>query len=138
MIFRSLLIAAALFLANPAMGAISTQYQSVAAYDQTVTVSVSTTTSGVIDLHGTTLAGIFVPAQFDGTTITIMASSSPTGTFVPVQDGTGSTMTITTAASNYVPITNLALVAGLRYIEIVTGTTQTTTDTVFTLALRPV
>jgi hypothetical protein len=88
-------------------------------------------------MRGVDLAGVFIPAEFDGTTLTITASTSLTGTYVTVQDGAGSTLTLTTTASRYMPISNLALVSGLRYIKLVAGTSQTTTDTVFTLALRP-
>ena len=115
----------------------ASQYQPNDAYDQLATIAVSGTTSGAIDMRGVDLAGVFIPAEFDGTTLTITASTSLTGTYVTVQDGAGSTLTLTTTASRYMPISNLALVSGLRYIKLVAGTSQTTTDTVFTLALRP-
>ncbi len=126
-------------LTTPAHAAPATaQYQPNDAYDTTATVAATGTTSGAVDLSGTDLVGIFVPSTFDGTTITITASTAIDGTFVAVQDGDGSTFTLTTTASRYVPVKNLALISGLRYIKLVAGSTQNTTDTVFTLALRPI
>ncbi len=116
----------------------STQYQPNDAYNATATVASSGTTSEAIDLAGTDLVGIFVPSTFDGTTITLQASTAIDGTFVEVQDGEGSALTITTAASKFAPIPNLATIAGIRYLKLVTGTSQSTTSTVFTLALRPI
>ena len=115
----------------------TTNFQPLTCYDKTATVASGETTSEEIDLSGTELVGIFVPSTFDGTTITLTAASTPGGTFVTVQDGDGNAYTITTTASRYAPIKNLALLAGVRYIKLVCGTSQSTSDTVFTLACRP-
>lgn len=105
----------------------------------TATVAVNGTTTDEIDLgRGQQLVGIFIPSTFDGTTLTITAAPESGGTFVTVQDGYGSTLTLTTTASRFVPIANISLVAGLRYIKLVCGSTQTTTATVFTIVTRPV
>jgi hypothetical protein len=104
---------------------------------QTATVAVNGTTTDEIDLgRGQQLFGIFVPSTFDGTTITLTASPSSGGTFVAVQDGYGSTFTLTTTASRYVPISDLRITGGLRYIKLVCGSTQTTSSTEFTLITR--
>ena len=107
----------------------------------TATVAANGTTTDEIDLgRGQQLVGLFVPSTFDGTTLTFTASDVSGGTFVTVQDGARSSaaLTVTTTASRYIPIDNLAYIAGLRYIKIVCGSTQTTTSTVFTLVTRPV
>lgn len=104
----------------------------------TCTVSSGGTTSGEVDLRGCQLVGIHVPSTFDGTTITFTAASASGGTFLTVQDGYGSTFTLNTTASRYVPIPSLAVTAGIEFIKLVCGTAQSTTDTVFTLAVRPV
>lgn len=111
-----------------------------AEYTLSATVAVGGTTSAEVDLKGQVLVGIFVPSTFDGTTITLTAATASGGTFVTVQDsdGSSSAFTITTTASRYVPIDNLAITAGLRFVKLVCGSSQTTTDTVFTLATRPV
>jgi hypothetical protein len=104
---------------------------------RTVSVAVNGTTTDEIDLgRGQQLFGIFVPSTFDGTTITMTASPTSGGTFVTVQDGYGSTFTITTTASRYAPIPDLGITAGLRYIKLVCGSTQTTTATEFTVVTR--
>ncbi len=108
------------------------------AEDASVTVASGQTESGAIDLSGNTLAGIHVPSTFDGTTITLLTAPTLTGTYTAVQDGDGGTFTITTAASRYAPIKNLAIVAGIRFLKLQCGSSQTTTDTVFTLSVRPV
>jgi hypothetical protein len=48
------------------------------------------------------------------------------------------TSTLTTTASRYVPIPSLAVTSGIEFLKLVCGTAQSTTDTVFTLAVRPV
>lgn len=133
------LIAGLLSLSAPVYAAVTAgQFQPNDAYNLTATVAVSGTTSGAVDLSGTDIVGIFVPSTFDGTSITFTASTTIDGTYVAVQDGDGSTFSLTTTASRYVPVKNLALISGLRYIKIVTGSSQTSTDTVFTLATRPI
>lgn len=103
----------------------------------TATIADGGTTSEEIDLGGTQLVGIFVPSGFDGTTITLTAAPTKGGTHVAVQDGDGSSssFTITTAASRYVPIAKLSIVAGLRYVKFVAGTQ--TGAAVLTLVTRP-
>lgn len=104
------------------------------------TVSVSGTASDEIDLGGDQLVGIFVPSTFDGTNITLTASPTSGGTFVAVQNGDGDSgaYTITTTASRFVPIDNLAITAGLRFVKLVCATAQSTSPTIFTLATRPI
>src|SRR3954454_17655175 len=117
----------------------STQFPNRCCYDLTATIAVSGTTSGAVDLSGCTLVGLFIPSTFDGTTLTITASSALGGTYVSVQQDhtSGSAYTITTAASRYVPLDNLDIPAGLEFIKLVAGSSQTTTATVITLAVRP-
>lgn len=115
----------------------ASQYEPVVA-NVTCTVTSGNTTSGEVDLAGCQLVGIYVPSTFDGTSITLTAAPTAGGTHVTVQDGYGSTYTITTTASRYVPIPNLAITAGIVFLKMVCGTSQSTTDTVFTLAVRPI
>src|SRR4051812_41268875 len=108
-------------------------------YDLTATIAVNGTTSSAVDLSGCTLVGLFIPSTFDGTTLTVTASTTLGGTYIPVQvDHTSaSAYTITTTASQYVPLSNLAIPAGLEFIKLVAGSTQTSTSTAITLAVRP-
>lgn len=118
----------------------STQFESKTCYDLTATIAVSGTTSNAVDLSGCRLVGLFLPSTFDGTTLTITASSTLGGTYVPVQvDHTSAAAyTITSTASQYVPLANIDILAGLQYIKLVAGSSQTSTSTVITLAVRQV
>lgn len=109
-----------------------------------VTIAAGETLSPEVDLENSQLVGIHVPSTFDGTNIGIMAASrnddGSRNAYADVQNGVGSSSAyaITTAASKYVPIENLAFTAGLRDIKLKAGTGQSTTDTIFTLVLRQV
>lgn len=129
-----------LLMAAPAHAG-SSQYSAKVNYDltSTIVIATSTTVSPAIDLYGTQLVGIFIPSTFDGTALTFTASSAIDGTYVAVDvDNTSaSAYTVTTSASKYVPLMGTQIFQGLRYIKIVTSSAQTTTDTTFTLATRP-
>ena len=111
-------------------------YQKKKDFTTTATIASGATESEAVDLGGLELAGIFVPDTFDGTTLTIKAAPSLNGTYVTVMEEDAD-FSVTVAASRYVPIENLALFAGAQYIKLVSGTAQATTETVLTLALRP-
>ncbi len=114
----------------------ASQFQPNDAYDLTATIASGQTTSGEIDLAGCDLCGLFMPASFTGTTIKIQAAPASGGTFVTVQQG-GIDYTLAVAASKYVPVENLAVVAGLRFIKLVSGSSEGA-DRTITLAARPV
>lgn len=108
-------------------------------FDRTATVAAGGTTSQLVDLDGETLVGIFVPSTFDGTQFTLKASplASATPSTVQAAVTADTAFTVTTAAGRYVPI-DPAIAAGIRHVQIVCTTSQSSTDTVFTLATRPV
>jgi hypothetical protein len=140
---RALPLMAALALPAPALAAAS-NYQPKVSYETvTVDIETSTTVSSAIDLHGATLVGIFLPSTFNGTALTLQASSTIDGAYVAVEDGAGSPANITltaTAASKYIAISAAIQdqLRGVRFLKIVTSTAQADTDTVITLALRPI
>jgi hypothetical protein len=113
------------------------QYESDKFYDVTAVIADAATKTGVIDLGGLELVGFFVPTGFDGTTVSFEAATSAAGTFMPVHNGNGTAYSLTIAANSYVPITNLAYTAGLRYIKLVASSTQSGASTL-TLAVRAV
>lgn len=121
----------------------ASNFQPVVAYETvTVDISESTTVSTPIDLHGCTPVGIFLPANFDGTTVKFQASTSLDGTYVAVEDGAGTPAEITLTASahsKYIAISAAIQeqLRGIRFLKLVTGV-QSTNDTVLTLALRPI
>ena len=96
-----------------------------AAYDLPATIPSGQTTSNTVDLIRTSLCGLFMPPAFTGTSIKIYAAPRATGTFLPIQDGAGGgDLSIAVAASKYIPITSLALFAGVRFIQIVSNATE--------------
>jgi len=114
----------------------SRDYQKKVEVDLSATIASGQTTSGEIDLYGCTLCGLFMPAAFTGTTIKISASPTSGGTFLPVQSS-GADYSLTVAASKYVPIENLSIIAGVRYIKLVSGSSEGA-DRSITLATRSV
>lgn len=115
-----------------------TEFNPVTAFP-TVTIASGAASSGAIDLHGGVLYGFFLPAEFDGTALTFTAASALDGTFVAVKDSGGSAISFTVAASGYYGLKadQRAVLKGCRFLKLVSGTNQTTTDTVITLAVRP-
>lgn len=101
---------------------------------QSVTIASGGTTSGVITLEGFAMGMVMLPSTFDGTTVTFTVCDTYGGTYVPYTGTDGNAVSITTAASKA-----FALPEGLfaaKYIKMVGGSTQTTTDTVFTVMLK--
>ena len=103
-----------------------------------VSIADGQTTSAAVDLEGGQLCGIYIPAGFDGTSLAISACPTVDGTFLSLQAALSAStaLRLTTTASRYVPIENLALVAALKFIKLIAGT-QTGAVTL-TLALRNV
>ncbi len=114
----------------------SSDYTPVVQTDKTATILSGQTTSAEVDLCGTQLVGLYVPAAITGTSVKLLAAPVSGGTFVTVQSS-GADFTLTVAASKYVPIENLAVVAGLRFIKLVSASTEAA-DRVITLSTRPV
>ena len=105
-------------------------------YDLATTIAVGQTDSGAIDLSGLELAGLFIPANFTATSLSIKAAPGGNGTYLAAQDGYGSDYSLTVAAGKYVPVNNFNVIAGLRFIKITAGTAQASTDAIITLATR--
>lgn len=102
----------------------TSQYQSLISYNQTATIASSGTTSEAIDLSGATLCGFIMPAAFTGATLGLLMSDAIDGTYVTVQDGEGSNLALGVAASKYIPLSNLSLSSGLRFIKLVSGSSE--------------
>jgi hypothetical protein len=92
-------------------------------------------TSGTIDLSGTTLAGIHLPASFTGSSLSFLAARTFDGTYQGVYRQ-GADVSVTVAAGKYIPL-NPADFAGLQFIKIVSGSTEVAARTL-TLAVRPI
>lgn len=103
---------------------------------EAVTIANGQTLSAAIDLSGLDIAGIFIPTEFDGSTLYIQAAPSLGGTYGRVQAG-GVDLALTVAAGKPCGLENLAPLAGWQFIKLEAGTAQTG-DSVLHLALRPV
>lgn len=92
---------------------------------KTVTIAANTSLSDVIDLGAFNLFAIEMPSAWDTATITFAASSSISGTFIPVYNS-GSEVSTPASASEMISLGDIALaIAPLRYIKIRSGTNAT-------------
>ena len=94
----------------------------------------------MVDLRGNVLRGVFLPSGFTGTTLRLQAATDSDETYLDVEDGSGSNVTLTASgASKFVPLptAHRDAVDGLRFVKMISGSTQTTTNIV-TLAVRPI
>lgn len=99
----------------------SSDFQARKRFDLTATIAISTTTSGAVDLAGTDLIAILLPAAMTGTSIKFQASVDGTN-FYDIYDGAGALASITTAADHYVQVP--ASVAPARWLKLVSGSTE--------------
>jgi hypothetical protein len=95
----------------------------------TTTIANGATDSAAIDLGVATLAGLTFDSAFDGTTITFKVATASGGTFVPMVNSSGTTISYTVAASKYLPL-DPAIFAGIRHFKITAGTSQTGISTI--------
>lgn len=100
----------------------------------TCTVTSGGATSAAVDLAGYRNFGLIVPSTFDGTTITFTVSDTSGGTYVALYDITGTQVSMTIAASRAYDLPGELMV--WRFLKIVCGTSQATSDTVFLLVAR--
>jgi hypothetical protein len=105
----------------------------------TATIVSGQAASAEIDLHGGVLYGIYLPAEFDGTALTFTTAPAAGGGHVAVKDSSGSAISFTVAASGFYGLSadQVAKLKGCRFLKLVSGTNQSATDTVITLAIRP-
>jgi len=117
----------------------SPQFSAVTSYDLAALIASGQTTSQEIDLSGNTLCGFFFPAAFTGASLTLTTTTVSGGTYQTVQaDELGSgNYTITATSGKYVPVTNLAIIAGLRFIKLVSASSEASARSI-TLVVRPV
>ncbi len=117
----------------------SQQFQAIDSYDLIAVIPNGTAVSQQIDLAGNSLCGLFIPASFTGTTIKISVATASGGAASIVQKDEvgGGDYTITVATGKYVPITNLAILAGARFITLTSSANEAASRSI-TLAVRPV
>ncbi len=101
--------------------------------DALIDISVSTTLSSAVDLGGEyEFLAVHIPT-ITSSTVTITVGESSTGTFYPAYqldaDATGDLAQITAAATTAHAL--VFQIGGARFIKILCGSTQTTTDKTF-------
>ena len=100
-----------------------------------IDVEISDQNTGVVDLVGCTLVGIYMPTEFTGTEMTFLAVDDEGVTRV-VNDGAGNDLTKTVAANKMV-ILNPADFAGVKKVIIRASTSQAAARK-FQIAMREV
>lgn len=87
------------------------------------TIANGTSLSATVDIGGTTLAGIVMPAAWDAANLTFQASHDGTS-FNNLYDALGGEKTVTAAASRFIAL-DPADFAGVRYLKLRSGTSGT-------------
>lgn len=100
----------------------------------TATIASGETTSGAINLGGTSIVGLSIPVTFEGTSMTFLTSHDDVTYQIYKSMVTGATVTgIVGASANY--STSPGDFAGWQFVKLVAGTAQTG-DCVITLLTR--
>ena len=89
----------------------------------TATIASAAALSNEIDLAGSALQTILMPAAWTAAVLTFQIAEATGGTFQDVYDDSGSEVTVTVAASRAIPMP--AEIAGARFVKIRSGTTGT-------------
>jgi len=91
--------------------------------------------SSPVDVAGTTLAGIYMPAAFTGTSLTFQASKTIDGTYQTIFR-LGADFSVAVAPGKFVAL-NPSDFAGAQFIKIVSSANEAASRTL-SLAVRPV
>lgn len=83
----------------------------------------SGTTSSPVPLATRTVCGFYIPSGFSGTTVSFKVCDTLNGTYVPLCDEFGATITYTVAASTYCRVKAQDF-TGILFIQVVSGTSE--------------
>lgn len=116
----------------------SQQFQAIDSYDLVAVISNGTSASQQIDLAGNSLCGLFIPASFTGTSIKLSVATTSGGAASVLQKDEvgGGDYTISVSTGKYVPISNLSILAGVRFITLISSANEAAERSI-TLAVRP-
>lgn len=89
-----------------------------------VTISSGTSLSAAIDLGSTILFAIQIPSSWTTANITFQASADGV-TYANLYDSTGTEVTVTAAASEFIVFSAPAPWMGIRFIKVRSGTSST-------------
>lgn len=103
-----------------------------------VTIASGQTKTDPIDLVRHSLVGLNFPSTFDGTTVTFESCDTFGGTYLPVIGSDGNAISFTVAASKNLVLNEAqqAMFRAIRFMKIVAGSSQTTSDTVLKVIKR--
>jgi len=102
---------------------------------QKATIAVNGTVSTVAQSNGQQLAGVYVPANFTGSSLTFIGNNVSGSLSGPVSNG-ASALSVTVAAGQYVPLTP-GTFQGLDAVQFVANTNQLTAAAVLTAVFGP-
>ncbi len=114
----------------------TSNFSPVVQNDLAAAIASGQSVSATIDLAGTELCGLYIPSAFTGTSLKIQASPDGVAAFQTVQSA-GADYSLTVAPSKYVPVENLAVLAGVRFVQLVSGSAEAAARSI-SLATRPV
>ena len=97
-------------------------------------MAVSGATSGVVTVDGYSFGGFILPSTFDGTAMTFTVCDTYGGTYVALEDATGASISIVVEASKAYAFPPELF--AFPYAKMVSGTSQSTTDTVIAVSLK--
>lgn len=98
------------------------------------------TISSPIAQVGQSIKGIIFPDEFDGTALTFNGCDTVDGTFLPVNDSNGDPFTFVVAKNTVLGLTDAEaeILAAIPYIELVSGTSQSSGNAVLKVLMRSV
>lgn len=85
-----------------------------------VTIADGNSLSDVVDLGDCAVSAVEVPAGFEGSALTFQAGSTTETS--NLYDESGLEVNFTAGAGRYISLSNLALLHGLRYLKVRSGT----------------
>lgn len=89
---------------------------------QTASIAASGTTSTAVVLDGYSFGGIIMPAQFTGTALTFTVCDTQGGTYVGLEDASGTAISLTVEAAKAYPLPPELF--AFPYAKLVSGSTE--------------
>ncbi len=91
-----------------------------------LTVTMSSKSSGVVDLSGCTLVGLRTPEALVSTTLSFKSAEKSTGTFMTVKNSSGTTFSLTVSTSSgFHYMIDPTKLAGVRHLKVISNSAET-------------
>lgn len=104
-------------------------------FDQNVTISTGVSVSSIANSRGQSVVGLIIPSTFSGTSLTLVSSTSSTGTFYDMKNSSGDLLTITFNGQGWYQL-NPTDLTSTQFVKFVSNTTQSGSDCEITLITR--